>query len=141
MRDGLKKVLVGIDGNIKNKEFSNIHEIFNELTKELLKSKDIIKKKGPPNFLLSVLVKLEDLIKSIQKSDEKNMEKNHKKNFGTLKNKFTKFIAKDFETSLKEYRENPVESEAEEQQSEEDDEEDEKEEKPKAKGSKAKRKY
>lgn len=138
MREGLKKVLTGIDGHIKNKEFSNIHEIFNELAKELLKSKDMIKKKGPPNFLLSILVKLEDLIKSIQKSDEKNMEKNHKKNFGTLKNKFTKFIAKDFESALEEYRKNPVESEAEEEQSEGDDDEEDEDEKPKAKSGKAK---
>lgn len=127
MRDALRKVISPINTAIKDKDFAALHTGFNELVKELNKNSDVIQQSGEPNFLLKTLMKMEDLINSIRSVDEKNMAKNNKKNFGTLKNKFKKFIKADYEEKLAEYRKDPKDSEAEEEDEDEDEDEDEEE--------------
>jgi len=133
MRDALRKVVAPINTAIKDKDFAALHIGFNELVKEINKNAEVIQQSGEPNFLLKTLMKMEDLINSIRSVDEKNMAKNNKKNFGTLKNKYKKFIKADYEEKLAEYRKDPKDSEAEEEDEDEDEEEEEVVSKPAAK--------
>ena len=114
LRSGIKKVINDLDNLIKNKEFALLHTLFNSLVEEIKKSSSLIKQCGIPNMLLNALMKLQKLIGETKKEDRNNMTKNNKSNFGTLKNKLTKYIKANFSKELAAYKKNPVESEPEE---------------------------
>ena len=111
MRIAIRKHVKSIKRSLEAKEFTNLHNEFNELQKELSKQSDSLSQYGEPNFFLATLVEMEDTINSVKSSEEKSMSKNNKKNFGTLKNKFKKFIRDNYESKLSKYREDPQISE------------------------------
>lgn len=131
MREALRKITQPLNNQVKDRDFAGMHASFNELVKAIQKNSDVIKNSGTPNFLLKTLMRMEDLLTSIRPADEKNMTKNNKKNFGTLHNKFKKFIKAEFETQLAEYRKDPKDSDMEEDDDEDEDEDEEEDVKPK----------
>lgn len=123
MRDALRKVTKPFGAYIKDKDFVGLHINFKDLQNEISKHSDLLRSSGTPNFLLKILMNMEDLINSIKGVDEKNMAKNNKKNFGTLRNKFKKYIKEEFEVELEAYRKNPKDSDKEEEEGDDDEEE------------------
>lgn len=131
MREALRKITKPLNDHVRDKDYASMHTSFNELVKAIQKNSDVMRGAGTPNFLLKTLMRMEDLLTSIRPADEKNMTRNNKKNFGTLHNKFKKFIKAEFEKELGEYRKDPKDSEVEEDEDEDEDENEEEEVKPK----------
>lgn len=92
----------------KIKDMSKLLSSFEDLLKAYQKAKSAVSREDggkPPKFYIKTLAELEDFCTE-NWEDRKNMNKNNSKSLTTMRQKLRKYN-KDFETEIKEYRENP----------------------------------
>ena len=116
-----------VRNNMKNNDWANIQSKFEELNKKVEKQQNLIQKEGGvPKFYIRLLVDLEDLLMATLKDKEgqKKMSRANGRSLNRMKLSLRKHNA-NYEAKIKEYRENPQESddeESSEQESSSDDE-------------------
>lgn len=108
----------------KNKDMSRLESSFSDLCKAYQKASAVIAKEEGgkiPRFYVRCIVELDDFIAQVweDKAGRKNMSKMSAKSLTTLRQKFRKY-AKDYETDMATFRENPdaPDSEGEEEKEE-----------------------
>lgn len=107
----LENLIKNVRNFKKNKDMSNLLSSFEDLTRAYQKALPVVQKEEngkTPRFYVRCLVELDDFISQMweDKAGRKNMSKNNAKGLTTIRQKFRKY-AKDFETDMSTFRENP----------------------------------
>ncbi|EGD77315.1 hypothetical protein PTSG_08410 [Salpingoeca rosetta] len=121
-----------IRNGMKVADWSSVEDSFSNMCKLLEKSKKQIAEVGVPISCLKIFVELQDEVKEAYRS-RKKLNKQQGTSLNRIHSKLPKFLKtvfnrKPLETSVNEYRENPVEEEESEQEESEDEESEEEEE-------------
>ena len=81
----MKEIIDKINKKMNIKDFSSLLEHFEELNKELEKSKKILEKEGIPRFYIRTIALIESTVANFSAEDKKKLNSNNNKAFNTLK--------------------------------------------------------
>ena len=112
LRKTLKEATSKIEENLKTKNIDGLNQDFLNVSEVLTKNEKLIAKVGDFNFLLKLLMKMDDFI-----SSAKGEEKDLIAKWG-LKHKFKQFLKPKYKNKLEAYKKNPKDSEDEEKKEE-----------------------
>jgi len=108
--EAMENVIKEMKNGIRNQDFVKLLGNFEELNKAMTKAKSVVDKEGVPVFYTRTLVKLEDLIGSIDAETKKKFGQANAKSFNTLKMKLKK-NNKLYESQITKFRAEPMWSE------------------------------
>jgi translation initiation factor 3 subunit C len=111
--EAIKSVITRIKDKIKIKDFITLNDEFDELNKQLEKSKKVIEKEGVPMFYIRICHDLDAFCQNFPADEKKALKPANNKAYNTLKHKMKK-NNKNYEQKLKEFAANPVYSDEEE---------------------------
>ncbi|KAG7174371.1 Eukaryotic translation initiation factor 3 subunit C-like [Homarus americanus] len=124
----LKNIIRSIKNYKKNKDMSNLLSSFEDLCRSYTKTLPVVQKEEggkTPRFFIRCLAELDEFIQTVweDKVGRKSMSKNNAKGLTTLRQKYRKY-AKEYDTDLAVFRENPdrADSDAEVEKEDQDDE-------------------
>jgi len=119
--DILQTSIKNMRNSMKINDLSKIQTEYENLTRDYEKSKTVIAKEGIPNFFIKILGDLEDYLQQQWEdtNGRKKLSKLNAKALASLRQKLRKYN-KDFETKIKEYKENPSKFDEVEQEEEEE---------------------
>ncbi len=86
----LREIIQKILEKIKINDFVSIYNEFEELNKNLEKSRKIIDKEGMPRFYVRICFMLENLVNNFTSEDKKKLGKSNNTSFNSLKMKIKK---------------------------------------------------
>jgi len=116
--DALRTIITRIKDKMRIQDFVSLGDQFDDLNKNLEKSKKVIEKEGVPQFYIRICYVLENFLNDLTKEEKNSLKKDNQKAYNTLKHKVKK-NNKLYEDKIKAFAENPVSS-AEEADSDED---------------------
>ena len=97
--EAIRESIDKIKDKMKIKDFSAIHDLFDELNKQIEKSKKVIEKEGVPLFYIRICFVLENLLNSLTAEEKKNLKSANNKAYNTLKHRVKK-NNKQYETQI-----------------------------------------
>jgi translation initiation factor 3 subunit C len=100
--DALRQIIARIKDKMRIKDFMALTDEFDELNKQLDKSKKVIEKEGVPLFYIRICFVLEEFLNNISAEDKKNLKPANAKAYNTLKHKVKK-NNKNYEQKIKEF--------------------------------------
>jgi len=112
--DQLEGTIKKMRNHMKINDWVSLHTDFNKLTQQIEKGKKVIDKDGLPQFLIKMLVELEDFSNRIHgsKDQKKSMSSRNYKSMNTMRQKLRKYN-KQYAKQIEEYRKAPEEGEQE----------------------------
>lgn len=108
----IKKLCQKIKDKLKINDFSEVNATYQELMKEIDRSKNLIEKDGYPSFYMKLIIQLIDHTNTFEGKSKLNVVNG--KEFTKLKQKMKK-VEKDFEEELEKFKNKKEESEKEEE--------------------------
>jgi Eukaryotic translation initiation factor 3 subunit 8 N-terminus. len=102
--EALRQVISRIKDKMRIKDFVSLSDEFDELNKQLEKSKKVIEKEGVPLFYIRICYVLENFCNNIPADEKKALKPANAKAYNTLKHKIKK-NNKAYEQKIKEFGE------------------------------------
>lgn len=112
LRKSLKQATSKVEENLKTKNIEGLNQDFLSISDILFKNEKLIAKIGDFNFLLKLLMKMDDYISSAKGEEKDQIAKCN------LKHKFKQFMKPKYKNKVEAYRKNPKESEDEKEKPE-----------------------
>jgi len=125
--DALRKIISRIKDKMRIEDFVSIRDEFDELNKQMEKSKKVIEKEGVPIFYIRICYVLDNFVKNITSEQKKAFKPANNKAYNALKQNLRK-NNKAYEAKLEEFGKNPIYSD---EEADEEEEEAENKDKPK----------
>ena len=100
--EAIREIIDKIKDKMKIKDFSAIHDLFDELNKQVEKAKKVIEKEGVPLFYIRICWVLENMLNNVSSEEKKNLKSANNKAYNTLKHKVKK-NNKQYETQLENF--------------------------------------
>jgi len=116
--EALRNSIDKIKDKMKIEDFVAMGDEFDELNKQLEKSKKVIEKEGVPQFYIRICYVLENFLTNLSAEKKNSLKPANKKAYNTLKHKVKK-NNKNYEEKIKQFGEHPVYSDEESDSEEE----------------------